>query len=380
LPPPPSPSPPPPSYLDFVLELSFYTKSSSDGRRLQSAAGIITVRDLVSALTATLPGVTAARLLPFVTGPSPTLTPPLFSGLSQKSLWPTALDAALPTGCISVTVRVYDGVCADAWVSRLSPLDRAAWAINHTAALNGPAGAPRIESSRLAVPPPCFVEPPPSPPPPPIAPPTCLDQTLFECQQKCHRRDYVCEVTCKKKKERKERKQCKKLCAASFSKCKSSCIACDSVTDIGACGSSSVDAEMVEFTLEASGSVSDYSDSDISSLQQHVAAAAGVDQSLVTIAVTAGSVIITATIAVPTSMTADEVQTSLSSALGTADAASKVLSITVVTVLLGWQTSSPAFSESTATPAAEHVDSTVTLIGGAAAAVALLAFLLFASR
>merc|ERR1712127_477000 len=34
----------------------------------------------------------------------------------------------------------------------------------------------------------------------------------------------------------------------------------------------------------------------------------------------------------------------------------------------------------TATPAAEHVDSTVTLIGGAAAAVALLAFLFFASR
>ena len=138
--------------------------------------------------------------------------------------------------------------------------------------------------------------------------------------------------------------------------------------------------EKVELTLEASGSVSDYSDSDISRLQQHVATAAGVDQSLVTIAVTAGSVIITATIAVPASMTADEVQTSLSSALGTADAASKVLNITVVTVLPGWQTSSPTFSESTATPAAEHVDSNVTLIGGAAAAVALLAFLLFSSR
>jgi len=34
----------------------------------------------------------------------------------------------------------------------------------------------------------------------------------------------------------------------------------------------------------------------------------------------------------------------------------------------------------TATPAAEHVDSTVTLFGGAAAAVALLAFLAFVSR
>ena len=138
--------------------------------------------------------------------------------------------------------------------------------------------------------------------------------------------------------------------------------------------------EKVELTLEASGSVSDYSGSDVSRLQQHIATAAGVDQSLVTIAFTAGSVIITATIAVPASMTADEVQTSLSSALGTADAASKVLNITVVTVLPGWQTSSPTFSESTATPAAEHVDSNVTLIGGAAAAVALLAFLLFSSR
>ena len=34
----------------------------------------------------------------------------------------------------------------------------------------------------------------------------------------------------------------------------------------------------------------------------------------------------------------------------------------------------------TATPEAEHVDSTVTLFGGAAAAVALLAFLAFVSR
>ena len=38
------------------------------------------------------------------------------------------------------------------------------------------------------------------------------------------------------------------------------------------------------------------------------------------------------------------------------------------------------FSEGTATPAAEHVDSTMTLIGGAAVAVALLALLFFTSR
>ena len=51
----------------------------------------------------------------------------------------------------------------------------------------------------------------------------------------------------------------------------------------------------------ASGSVSDYSDT--SSLQQSVAAAAGVDRSLVTISVAAASVIITATITVAASTT-----------------------------------------------------------------------------
>ena len=82
-------------------------------------------------------------------------------------------------------------------------------------------------------------------------------------------------------------------------------------------------------TLTASGSVSDYTDSDKSSLQQKVATAAGVDKSLVTIEVTAASVRIIATIAVPTSKTADQVKTSLSSSLGTADDASTALGITV---------------------------------------------------
>jgi hypothetical protein len=127
--------------------------------------------------------------------------------------------------------------------------------------------------------------------------------------------------------------------------------------------------EELTLTASGSGSGSDYSDSDISSVQQHVATAAGVDQSLVTIAVTAGSVIITATIAVPASMTADEVQTSLSSTLGTASAASEVLGITVVTVSVTSTPQPTAFQVqgklSLATPAAEHVDSTVTLIGGA---------------
>ena len=47
-------------------------------------------------------------------------------------------------------------------------------------------------------------------------------------------------------------------------------------------------------TLTASGSVSDFSDDDKSSLQQKVADAAGVDKSLVTILVAAASVRITA--------------------------------------------------------------------------------------
>ena len=51
--------------------------------------------------------------------------------------------------------------------------------------------------------------------------------------------------------------------------------------------------------------------------QQKVANAAGVDTSLVTICVAAASVLITASIAVPASKTADQVQTSLSSTLGT---------------------------------------------------------------
>ena len=82
-------------------------------------------------------------------------------------------------------------------------------------------------------------------------------------------------------------------------------------------------------TLTASGSVSDFSDDDKSSLQQKVADAAGVDKSLVTILVAAASVRITATIAVPASTTADAVQTSLSSTLGTAATASAALGVTV---------------------------------------------------
>ena len=80
-------------------------------------------------------------------------------------------------------------------------------------------------------------------------------------------------------------------------------------------------------TLTASGSVSDYWDT--LSLQQGVATAAGVDESLVTIRVAAASVRITATIAVPAFTTAVAVQESLSSTLGNATSASAALGITV---------------------------------------------------
>ena len=87
--------------------------------------------------------------------------------------------------------------------------------------------------------------------------------------------------------------------------------------------------EKVVLELTASGSIGDYTDSDKSRLRQKVADAAGVDKSVVTIQVTAASVRITATVAVPDSMTADQVRTSLSSGLGTADSASTALGITV---------------------------------------------------
>ena len=85
----------------------------------------------------------------------------------------------------------------------------------------------------------------------------------------------------------------------------------------------------VVLTLTASGSVSDFSDNDKSSLQQKVATAAGVDKSLVTISVAAASVLITVTIAVPASMTVDAMQTSITSKFGTATDASTALGVTV---------------------------------------------------
>ena len=90
--------------------------------------------------------------------------------------------------------------------------------------------------------------------------------------------------------------------------------------------------ETVVLTIQASGSVSDYSDADRSALKSSIAANAGVKASLVSITVEAASVIITATVAVPASTTATAVQASLSSSFGTAAAASTALGITVESV------------------------------------------------
>ena len=122
--------------------------------------------------------------------------------------------------------------------------------------------------------------------------------------------------------------------------------------------------------LTASGSVSDFSDDDKSSLQQKVADAAGVDKSLVTIRVAAASVRITATIAVPASTTADVLRTSLSSSLGTAVAASTTLGVTVEEV--------PTITVESDMSDSSSDDLNVPLIVGIAVAGALVVGLLSA--
>ena len=82
--------------------------------------------------------------------------------------------------------------------------------------------------------------------------------------------------------------------------------------------------------MTASGSVSDYTDT--TSLQSSIAAVVGVDASAVTVAVAAASVLITAIIAVPASTTPAAMLITLFSSLGTAEAASAALGVTVLSV------------------------------------------------
>ena len=77
----------------------------------------------------------------------------------------------------------------------------------------------------------------------------------------------------------------------------------------------------------------DYDDAQRTAIRNSIASAAGVDPLLVSIAVTGGSVIVTATIAVPASTTDAAVESALSSSLGTtAAAASTALGVTVESV------------------------------------------------
>lgn len=79
-------------------------------------------------------------------------------------------------------------------------------------------------------------------------------------------------------------------------------------------------------SLVASGSVDDYQNT--TSIRSKVAQLAGVSTEWVSIEVSPGSVVITATIAVPPSTTAEAVQSSLSSRLPTAATASAELGVT----------------------------------------------------
>ena len=154
--------------------------------------------------------------------------------------------------------------------------------------------------------------------------------------------------------------------------------------------------DAIVLTLTASGSVSDYSDT--SSLQQSVAAAAGVDSKFVKISVAAASVIITATIVVPASSTAAAVQSLLSSTMGTAEAASTALGVTVEStptvaiaspsplppppsrLPLATTPSPPPLTLGVTAEPTERVHFTLALIGSGLATVALLALLFFANR
>ena len=158
----------------------------------------------------------------------------------------------------------------------------------------------------------------------------------------------------------------------------------------------STEEVVLTMKLEASGTV------DTDSIQTIVAGIAGVAPSAVTIEIKSsrlrrglnevtvpdGSVIV-ATIAVPASTTAAAVQESLSLFLSSAAAASNALGINVEVIsnIVTTASSPPPpllpvllHMVNPSVTAAAHVDSSVTIIGGAATIAALLALLLFASR
>ena len=102
--------------------------------------------------------------------------------------------------------------------------------------------------------------------------------------------------------------------------------------------------EIVVIRMTASGNVEDYTPEKVANLQENLATVAGVDKSLVAIVVEPGSVLITATIAVPASMQSYGVRNLIKAKLGTAEAASAVLGIIVL--------SAPSFVIASTTPLA----------------------------
>jgi len=101
-------------------------------------------------------------------------------------------------------------------------------------------------------------------------------------------------------------------------------------------GCSPRSAATVTVTLVAAGSVSDYNETTKTNLQIKFAQAARVPPSFVVVQVAAGSVIITAVIAVPVGSTASGITNALATTLGSTSAASSFLGITV--------TSAPTFT------------------------------------
>merc|ERR1740139_1180205 len=240
---------------------------------------------------------------------------------------------------------------------------------------------------------------PPSSPPSPCLPPP----ELWECISICHLIDNDQTTTCKDKctpcpeppsappapsctdqdppfceDELKTDKDMLKKCKDQefTTKCKESC---------GYCPSPVLSAASVVTTVTASGSVSDYPEdrqAEIKTAWQNFANAANVDVAVVDIDVQSSSTIIIITTAVANEEAALALRTKLSASLGTSRQATDVLGLDV--------TEDPTFDikdsavntrpQSLKTTETNNGDSTVMLIGGGVAAIALLALLLFASR
>jgi len=127
----------------------------------------------------------------------------------------------------------------------------------------------------------------------------------------------------------------------------------------------------VVIVIEAAGDVSDYDTTRLATVRQGIASAAGVPPGAVEVAVSAGSVILTATISVPSGMTSNSVSSSLAVAMPDATTASSLLAVTVTatpTIAIG------ADGSSGGSKGAEGIP-TGAVVGIAAGGVMLLAMI-----